>query len=167
MSHLCHILGVHPSSKGFGYALFDAPLSLVDWGLVRASDNAEVLMRLENLLSSMPVQHLVLEEYKGARRNARIEQLCISIIATAHLKRIPVRVMTRASVAACFTSTKATTREEIAHAVSKLLPELAPRLPPPRKPWMSEDSRLALFSAAALPIAHFAHPQEELSRHAA
>jgi len=33
--------------------------------------------------------------------------------------------------------------------------ELAPRLPPFRKPWMSEDERMAMFDAAALAVAYF------------
>lgn len=152
-----HILAVHPSSKGFGYALFDAPLFLADWGLIRTSDNNEALHRLEHLLATRPVERLILEEHEGRRR--RVKSLFFSIIALAGMRGLPVRIITREETRRCFSSRNARTREEVSRAVSALLPELSPRLPPHRKPWMPEDPRLALFSAAALGVAHFAHPE--------
>jgi len=50
---------------------------------------------------------------------------------------------------------RANTKHEIAHAVAQQLPELAPRLPRFRKPWMSEDYRMAIFDAAALALTYF------------
>jgi hypothetical protein len=43
----------------------------------------------------------------------------------------------------------------MAQAVAARFPELAPRLPPQRKPWMSEDCRMAIFDAAAFVLALF------------
>ena len=38
---------------------------------------------------------------------------------------------------------------------SKRFPELAPRLPRSRKPWMSEDYRMSIFDAVALALTFF------------
>ena len=37
--------------------------------------------------------------------------------------------------------------------IASMLPALSHKLPPNRKPWMSEDPRMALFEAAALGVA--------------
>ena len=44
---------------------------------------------------------------------------------------------------------------EIAIAIAKRFPELAPRLPRLRKPWMSEDDRMSIFDAIGLAAAFF------------
>jgi hypothetical protein len=88
--------------------------------------------------------------------------------APGSLRRDVVRVLLATLVAACDERALATarisrtaTRERFAHssraskyalaqAVAARFPELAHRLPPKRKPWMSEDPRFAIFEAAAL-----------------
>jgi len=47
------------------------------------------------------------------------------------------------------------TAEAIAMAIAKRFPELAPRLPRFRKPWMSEDYRMSIFDAVGLGLAFF------------
>lgn len=49
----------------------------------------------------------------------------------------------------------AANKHQIATAVVQKFPELAPRLPPDRKPWMSEDPRMAMFNAVALALTYF------------
>jgi len=46
-------------------------------------------------------------------------------------------------------------KQEIAGAIAKRFPELAPRLPRFRKPWMSEDYRMSIFDAVGLAITFF------------
>ena len=49
----------------------------------------------------------------------------------------------------------ATMKQEIAIAIAEHFPELAPRLPRSRKPWMSEDYRMSIFDAVALALTFF------------
>ena len=44
-------------------------------------------------------------------------------------------------------------KETIAAKVAERFPELRPYLPPPRKPWMSEDERMNVFDAVGLGLA--------------
>jgi hypothetical protein len=39
--------------------------------------------------------------------------------------------------------------------IATRFPQLARSVPPERKPWMSEDSRMAIFDAAAFALASF------------
>jgi hypothetical protein len=49
----------------------------------------------------------------------------------------------------------ASSKQEIAAAIANRFPELAPRLPRFRKPWMSEDYRMSIFDAVALGLIYF------------
>ena len=70
----------------------------------------------------------------------------------ARVKRIPLQRFTRAQVFRYF---NVTAKWELARTVAHAVPQLAPRLPPKRKPWMSEDARQSLFDAAALGLMAF------------
>jgi hypothetical protein len=52
----------------------------------------------------------------------------------------------------------ATTKHQIAQVIAKRFPEIADRLPPERKPYMSEDPRFAIFGAASFVMALGAKP---------
>ncbi len=49
-------------------------------------------------------------------------------------------------------------KQSLAEAIARHMPAFERYLPPPRKPWMSEDSRMNLFDAAALALAFFQSP---------
>ena len=46
-------------------------------------------------------------------------------------------------------------KQMVAEAIAKHIPAFERYVPPPRKPWMSEDSRMGLFDAAALGLVFF------------
>jgi hypothetical protein len=46
-------------------------------------------------------------------------------------------------------------KQMIAGAIAKNIPAFHRYLPPPRKPWKSEDARMGMFDAAALGIVFF------------
>ena len=47
------------------------------------------------------------------------------------------------------------TKHEIATTIAQQLPELGGRLPPRRKPWMSEPEAMAIFDAVALALTFY------------
>jgi len=51
-----------------------------------------------------------------------------------------------------------TNKRQLAEAIAARIPAFERYLPPPRKPWMSEDSRMNLFDAAALALTFFQSP---------
>jgi len=54
-----------------------------------------------------------------------------------------------------FAGTGAGTKYGIATALVRAFPELLVRLPPKRKPWQTEDSRMSIFDAVALGLTYF------------
>jgi Holliday junction resolvasome RuvABC endonuclease subunit len=153
------VLAFHPSARGFGWALIETPFLPIDWGLAsaRGDKNALCLKRLDQLLRRFKPEVLVLEAYERhlSRRGRRITLLGAAVRALADERGVEVLVYTRAEVREAFAEVKARTREEIAAAVARHLDVFRHRLPPPRRPWESEDARGALFAAAALALTHF------------
>ena len=150
---------LHATSRGFSYVLFDGPLALKDWGTVHAKGdkNAVCLRHFDQLLADHAPQTLLLEAFgKGTSlRSERIARLYKSMINLAEAVAIGVVVYRLADVKAAFKAVGATTRQEIAEAVGKHIDAFGHQVPKPRKPWESEDRRMALFSATALVLTHY------------
>jgi len=160
LSHADFVLGLHPSSRGFGWILFDGPNSAFDWGIadVPSHRNSKVLARVVRLIKKYQPKILVLEAVDGndTRRAARIRKLSHSIAERAEKLGIGVRFYSRDEIRQTFAADNATTREQIAAAVAKQIDVLAPRLPRSRKIWEAENPSLALFCAAASVLTHYA-----------
>ena len=81
------VLGIAPSSRGFGFALFEGEHSLVDWGVkgVKGDKNARSLSNVANLVARYNPNVSSLEDCdaKGSRRALRIRELIQEIIALA------------------------------------------------------------------------------------
>ena len=66
-----------------------------------------------------------------------------------------VTAYSRSDVLSAFAEFGVTNKHDIAKIVAKHVPALERYLPPPRKPWMSEDARMGLFDAAGLALTFF------------
>jgi hypothetical protein len=151
------VLAVFPSTRGFGYALFEGPHALVDWGVKNArcsQKNRESLQKLRELLAFYHPDVVVLEDYqgRGSRRAKRVQTLIKLTAALASQEGITAASFSRAEVRSRF---GLNTKRKIAEAVVREFPELEPRLPPIRKIWMSEDPRMSIFDAVSLAITFF------------
>lgn len=155
------VLALHPFSRGIAYALFEAPLSPVDWGVkdIRGKEkNARALDIAKKLIEQHRPDVLVLEECTGphSRRGLRVHRLLNLIANHAAGEAIEVHTYTRANVRECFKAVGAVTRYEIAQAIASQIAAFGHRLPPVRKPWMSDDVRMGLFDAASLAMTYYA-----------
>jgi Holliday junction resolvasome RuvABC endonuclease subunit len=152
-------LAIYLTTRGFGFVVFEGRQRTIDWGVkdARGDKNRKVLAKIEELMSWYRPDLLVLEniEEPDCRRADRIRNLHWQIAELAKTRKIPVRQFTRSDIKTAFASRKASTKYEIAQAVSQELPDLAPWMPPPRKIWMSEDRRLGMFDAASLALTFF------------
>ncbi len=153
------VLAIYPNSRGFGYVMFEDPKTLSAWGLPRVApaDEPEILSRISKLLERHRPAVLVIESTADpkCRRQDRVRGLLETIRGLAPRTGVPVEAVSKAAIARAFARTPAGTKHEIASVIASQHPELAPRLPPPRKEWESETARMSLFSAAALAIAFY------------
>jgi Holliday junction resolvasome RuvABC endonuclease subunit len=160
------VLAIDPTSRGFGFVVLESPTMPVDWGVkaIRSHKEGKILEKVTELIKHYQADIVVLEDYKGSRHGPRIQGLIDAICRLATAAGLKSHRIPNSRVKKVFRTFRATTKHEIAHAVAQQLPELAPRLPPYRKPWMSEDYRMAIFDAAALALTYFYSRQVRSSR---
>jgi Holliday junction resolvasome RuvABC endonuclease subunit len=154
-SHI-RVLSIDPTSRGFGFAVFESSDRLIDWGVVRVSkgNNRQCIHRIKRLIERYRPRTFVIEDTRRrSRRGPRARQLLLSIKKLATKRRMKLKAVLLRQVRLFFSQTGATTKHGVAEAIAKRFPELAPHLPPPRKPWNSEPEMMAVFDAVALALA--------------
>jgi Holliday junction resolvasome RuvABC endonuclease subunit len=149
------ILAITPSTRGFGYAVIEGQKTLVDWG-VKSSEgdkNAGSIEKVKEMIALYNPQVLVLEDTaaKGSRRSPRIKALTKRLVVLAEKRSIRVALFSQKQVRRFFFGDAEGTKDALAKIVAERFPEeLGFRLPPKRRDWMSEDSRMGIFDAVAL-----------------
>jgi hypothetical protein len=98
---------------------------------------------------------MVLEDTgaKGSRRSARVQTLTKRLIALAESRATKVVLFSQKQVRRVFFANDRGTKHALAEIIAKRFQEeLGFRLPPKRRAWMSEDSRMDIFDAVALAL---------------
>lgn len=151
------VLAVKPTHRGFGWAAFARPFTPLDWGLVGPHRDVEAsaLAAFTKLLTRLTPETLLFEALDRGVAPTRPMRLCLAMAALAAERGIAVEVYSRGEVQACFAAVGARTRDDIAAAIARQFDAFGHRLPPRRKPWESEDRRMALFAAVALLVTHY------------
>jgi RNase H-fold protein (predicted Holliday junction resolvase) len=152
------VLAITPSTRGFGFAVLEGKDTLVDWGVktVKGNKNANSLAKVEELITHYQPGVMVLQDAsaKDSRRSPRIRKLGQQIKKLAAVRKVSVKLFSREQVMKTFFADGQGTKYALAEILAKRFPEeLGSRLPPKRKPWMSEDSRMNMFEAVALALA--------------
>jgi hypothetical protein len=151
------LLAIYLTKRGLAYVLLEGSLAPVDWGSTRrpgATKNKQCLSFAAMLMRRYQPDVLVLQDtsWTGTRRSPRITDLNASLFEVAEALGIPVCAFSRERVRAAFGHLGSPNKHEIAEAIGKHIPAFERHLPPQRKPWMSEDSRMGIFDAAALAL---------------
>src|ERR1017187_2726613 len=138
------ILAIAPSTRGFGFAVLEGQETLVDWGVktVKGDKNVQSLAKVGKLIAHYQPGALVLEDAsaKSSRRSPRIRKLSQQIIKMAEARKMIVKLFSRDQVMKTFIADGQGTKHALAEIIAKRFPEeLGSRLPPKRKPWMSEE----------------------------
>src|SRR5262245_10492483 len=155
------VLAVDPSTRGFGFAILEGPDRLIDWGVkeTKVDKKRRSLRFIAELIHRYQPSVIVVEDYtrKGSRRCGRVSELINDISKLAVKRKVKVRKVSRLKVKQALSESGASNKYEIAIAIAKRFPELAPRLPRFRKPWMSEDYRMSIFDALGFGLTFFLH----------
>src|SRR6185369_16373876 len=152
------ILAIAPSTRGFGFALVEGLNTLVDWGVknVEGDKNAGTIARVKAMIAHYEPDVLVIEDAsaKPVRRALRIRELAKRIVSISKKENVSVILLKREQVRRVFFADGQGTKYALAQILAERFPdELGTRLPPKRRPWMSEDSRMDIFGAVALALA--------------
>lgn len=153
------VLAIDLYSNGFGFAVLEGPERLIDYGVkkVKGEKNSACLKKIIDLIDHYQPDGIILENptAKGSRRQRRVQELTEVILKLALSKRIKARSFSRLQIIKTCSSPGASTKHQVASRIVKQLPDLGLKLPPPRKPWMTEDERMSIFDAVALALTFF------------
>jgi hypothetical protein len=156
------ILAIAPLSRGLGYAVMEGPDKLVVCGnkAILRNKNAGALAWVNRFIQFYQPDVLVLPNVTAAdtRRAARIKTLHRQIVAWADKKKVKVRLVSVIQVRTQLLGDSKGTKFAVAQMLAAKYPtELGLRLPPKRRPWMSEDPRMDIFDAVSLAVAFWEH----------
>lgn len=159
------VLALYPFRRGVAFVFFEGPGSPFEWGVKeirKTNKNGKTLEAVKKLIDQYRPEVLVIEDTseRGSRRTSRIRRLYRMLGHLADAEYVDVCRCTKREVQACFKPVGASTKYEIAKAISLQIPAFAHRMPRFRMPWMNEDSRQSLFDAAALGLTYFAWHQQ-------
>lgn len=146
-------LSLDPTSEGFCFVVLAGSETLLDWGSreVVKRRPEEWRRKLAKLIGRYNPELIVLERVEESRRGPWARTFAADVAAFVREHGIKVAEVTRRDVQAVFAES-GKTKYEIAVALARLFPELEPRLPRKRKPWMSEDERMSIFDALAFAL---------------
>lgn len=145
------LLAIDLTAKGFGFALLDAKLGLLDWGFssLPAHDDLAFLERLSKRVDRGRPTALVLENFAPVK--ARVAAIRRSGLAIRLAQERPIGLC-QVSKSIVQGILGPATKAEIAEALAEKFPELKPRIPGERKRWQAEDERMHVFDALALAV---------------
>jgi hypothetical protein len=137
--------------RQLGYVIFEYPL-LVDWGVIRFPRGSGHVDRSVKLLRTFQPCVVVLREIAtGSRRDRPVVRDVIRAIQhEASRLSLSSVFIDEVAVRRLFSNYPKPTKQEIASVVAACFPELASRLPPPRRPWDPEHHSMPIFDAAAM-----------------
>lgn len=155
------VLAIDPTSRGLGFTVLEGPDRLIDWGVkqARVRKNSASLKLVAGLIERYRPDSLLVEDVaaRSSRRCQRVRELIASIGQVATEMRVAIHRLSRHGVRLAFAESCSfpATKHAIATAIAGRFPELTPRLPSPRKAWMSEDERMAIFDGVAFALAWY------------
>jgi Holliday junction resolvasome RuvABC endonuclease subunit len=153
-------MSVYTNSRGFAFVLFEGTLSPHDWGIIEIRGlrkDIQITDKVRRLLDRYAPDVLVMQDMspEGTRRANRLALLNAALGSMARERGVPVFTYSRAEVYSAFRSMGFANKQMLAALIAKHIPAFERHVPPPRKPWMSEDARMGLFDAAALALVFF------------
>ena len=130
---------------------------LVDWGVrsIEGNKNSGAIKKVEDMIDLYNPQVMVLEDTASREpcRSPRIKALTKRLVAVAERSNIKVMLFSQQQIRQVFLGDVVGTKHAIAEIIAGRFPEeLGFRLPPKRRDWMSEDSRMGIFDAVALTL---------------
>jgi len=142
------------------FVLFEGAFLPYDWGLFEIREprkEAKCQRKVMQVLSRYEIDVLVLQDTgpEGTHRASRVTTLNAAVEAAARQHGVPVFKYSRADVYSTFGSAGFSNKQTLAEVIAKHIPAFERHVPPPRKPWKSEDARMGLFDAAALALVFF------------
>lgn len=162
-AHSTRILAIEVRRSRFGYALFEGPKRLLDWGasaVPRRLTNSAALVaarkRVAAVLRNCRPDTVILRRQrrmKSGKGPASGTMLRAIQHETAD-QLLAVQFLSRKAIPHAFRAWSAATKQEVAEVLARIFPELLVRLPTKRKAWQPEHQGMIIFDAVATGYAY-------------
>lgn len=154
------VLSIYLNTRGFAFIVFEGPLTPFDWGIREMRGLGKYKLSLTcimQLFDRYALDVLVIQDTSkhGTERAPWISNLNAAIAAFAKDRDIPILAYSRDQVQGMFEPYGCPNKQSRAELIAKHIPAFEQYVPPPPKPWISEDRRMCLFDAVALAITFF------------
>ncbi len=168
-SNTRRVLAIDPYHKGFGFAVLEEPLQLIDFGLKipttgKGKGNVH-LKKVERIIDHYRPDVLVVEDSQAreCRRWRKARDALHGIEKLASYRNVEYVRLSRSVVYQIVASQGTPTKYIVAVEIAKRFPELESYLPRPRKSWDSEYDTMNIFDATALALCFYLRMEEEVS----
>ncbi len=157
------LLAVDVRPHRLGYAVFETPLHLLDFGGTRVHSPHSSLCRVDALVARHSPAIVVFRKIgRRSPRNRPLTRASIRLISRRlRHSSITVAFVSERQVKNSLCGDRRLTKHQIASLLARAFPELALRLPPPRKPWEHEVWNMLIFDAVALGASYLASQNDE------
>ena len=154
---LGRVLAVDIRADRIGYAAFETPGQLLDYGTSRFNGGETGRARVEFLLQSLTPSVLVLLRPRARSTRKRPRWAMNRRVTEGEAKRlgVPVAFVAERALKTLFADLNCGNKFQIAALLGTWFPELARHVPHARKCYEPEPWAIAYFDAIALGAAHF------------
>jgi hypothetical protein len=158
------LLAIEARRSRLGYALFEGPKRLLDWGSSmlpsHLSSSAAVeaaRKRAASVLRRRAPAALVLTRPRRTKTGPNVDAGPVfwSVLEEARALAIPFHFLSREEIRAEFCTFRARSKEEIAWTLTTIFPEIISRLPLKRTKWQAEKRGMVVFDAIAVGLAYW------------
>ena len=150
------ILGVSPTSHGFAFVVSERPDQLLDWARHRTGERRTLRIRLDHVVSeSRPL--FVACEIERNRCSRRGREFNGALRGVCARYGIMILCVERRLVWTAGRGDRPATDYQIARVAADRFPEIADKLPKPRRAWNGSDDRIGVLLAAELARAGWSH----------
>jgi hypothetical protein len=150
------LLALNVRAGRVGYAVFEGPKCLLDWGTrAISSDRLRKMSNKRSGITSLidscdpSVVAVCRARRKGDVDSRRMQMIIRFVTKEASLQSIPVASIHAEEIRNAFCIFRATNKYEMAAAAAGVYPELFWKLPPSRRQWESEPRAMLVFDAIA------------------
>ena len=154
------VLSIFPTTRSFGFVVFESPQSPLDWGIKETTRKAfgEALESARKLMLRHHPDVLVIEDITetGVRRGVPVRRFYRGAVHVAESLGITVERITRTDIKKAYSHVGARNKHEIAVATATEIEAFRSLLPVKRNGWRTEDRRMALFDAASRGLTFYA-----------
>jgi hypothetical protein len=156
------ILAIDLRPQRFGYAVFEGPKRLLDWGGANYRPGGKTGARsaqrsTAKLLAIFTPSAIALRIARRKRTpdSPGVQPILRGIRRAASIHNVPIHTFSRRDIRKVFSAQRARTKHEIAASSTVKFPELLSRLPPEREIYESEPSVFTVFDAVALGVTYW------------